>query len=124
MRNFNRLLLALPLAVGAANAAQAACAFSPYSFFPDRNDRVQVSVETDAQSFCDNSFREGPGYHFTDVSLVKGPRHGLVATIGEHHFAYHAFANYQGPDAYVIRACATVGARKGCSTLTYEVTIR
>ncbi len=104
--------------------ARAECSFSPYAFFPDRNDRVRVVVETDAVSFCDNSFREGPGYHFTKVSVVQVPPHGLIATLGPNHFAYHALPNFSGPDRYTIRACATVGARKGCYTLIYDVRVR
>ncbi len=79
---------------------------------------------TDAESFCDNSFREGPGYRFTNISLVKAPPHGIVATLGPNHFEYHAMPNYRGADQYTIRACAVVGARRGCSTLVYNVTVR
>lgn len=106
------------------SGATAGCAFSPYAFFPDRNDRVRIQVQTDAESFCDNSFREGPGYRFTSVTVAKLPRHGVIATLGESHFAYHAFANYRGPDEYVIRACADVAGRRGCSELTYEIAVR
>ncbi len=111
-------------ALVSVSAARAECSFSPYTFFPDRNDRVHVIVHTDAASFCDNSFREGPGYHFTTVSVVQVPPHGLIATLGPHHFTYHALPNFSGQDRYTIRACATVGVRKGCSTLVYDVTVR
>jgi len=112
------------LALLSGAPARAKCSMSPYAFFPDRNDRVRIAVETDAASFCDNSFREGPGYRFTKVSVVQAPPHGVIATLGPNHFAYHPFAHYSGPDRYVIRACATAGARKGCSTLVYDVTVR
>jgi hypothetical protein len=126
MNTAERLLLAalLLIAAAATSSARADCALSSVAFFPDRNDRVHIRVETDAESYCDNSFREGPGYQFTSVSVAKAPRYGLVATLGPNHFAYHAFANYKGPDQYMIRACAIVGQRKGCSTLIYDVTIR
>jgi drug/metabolite transporter superfamily protein YnfA len=58
-----------------------------------------------------------------DNHASKLPKHGVIATLGENHFAYHAFANYHGPDEYVIRACATVGERQGCSKLTYQVVV-
>jgi hypothetical protein len=106
------------------SGALARCAFSPYEFFPDRNDHVKIQVQTDAESFCDNSFREGPGYRFTSVTVARLPSHGLIARLGENHFAYHAFPNYSGPDEYVIRACAIVGQRRGCSKLTYQVVVR
>jgi len=105
------------------SGAIARCSFSPYSFFPDRNDSVRILVQTDMESFCDNSFREGPGYHLTSVAVASLPKRGLIATLGENHFAYHAFANYHGPDEYVIRACAVVGERNGCSKLTYQVVV-
>ena len=89
---------ALLMIVAATSSARAGCSMSPFEFFPDRNDRVHILIQTDAGSFCDNSFREGPGYRFTDVSVIKPPPHGLVATLGTNHFAYHALPNYKGPD--------------------------
>lgn len=112
------LLLAAP-----QSGALAKCSFSPFMFFPDRNDHVRILAQTDAESFCDNSLREGPGYHFTSVTVASPPKHGIIASLGENHFAYHAFANYNGSDQYVIRACAIVGDRKGCSQLTYQVVV-
>ena len=119
-----RILVAAAIAAFGSGAAKAACSLSPFAFFPDRNDRVEVTEVTDGESFCDNSFREGPGYRFTDVSVIKAPPHGLIATLGPNHFAYHALPNYRGSDQYAIRACAIVGERKGCSTLIYNVTVR
>ena len=118
------LLLAVPVLAVMSAAAHAECKFSPFAFFPDRNDAVVVHVTTDAASYCDNSFREGPGYAFTKVSVVKAPPHGIIATLGPNHFAYRPFPNYRGRDAYTIRACANVGPRKGCSTLHYAVTVQ
>jgi len=112
------------VALLSATTARTECSLSPFVFFPDRNDRVRAVAETDAASFCDNSFREGPGYRFTKVSVVQVPRHGLIATLGPNHLAYRALPNFSGQDRYTIRACATVGARKGCSTLIYDVTVR
>jgi hypothetical protein len=115
---------AILLVVSAASVARAECKVDPVEFFPDRNDTAHIRTVTDVQSFCDNSFREGPGYKFTDVSVAQLPKHGLIETIGPNHFAYHAFPDYHGLDQYTIRACAVVGKRKGCSTLIYEVTVR
>jgi hypothetical protein len=112
------------LVVAAASVARAECKVDPVEFFPDRNDTVHIRTVTDIESFCDNSFREGPGYKFTDVSVAQLPKHGLIATIGPNHFGYHAFPDHHGPDQYTIRACAVVGKRRGCSTLIYEVTVR
>jgi hypothetical protein len=120
----NSILVATTIALLGAGAAKADCSLGPFAFFPDRNDRVQVAEVTDDKSFCDNSFREGPGYRFTGVSIVKAPPHGLIATLGPNHFAYHSMPNFKGSDQYTIRACAVVGARRGCSTLIYNVTVR
>ena len=118
------MLLAIALFAAMGAAASAECTFSPFAFFPDRNDFVRVKVATDDKSFCDNSFREGPGYQFTRVTIQKPPPHGIIATVGPNHYTYHAFPNYRGQDQYAIRACANVGTRKGCSTLIYDVTVR
>jgi hypothetical protein len=118
------LLIGLPLILLGATAARAECHLSPFAFFPDRNDRVRVQAVTDDQSFCDNSFREGPGYTFTKVSVASPPPHGIIATLGPNHFEYHAMPGYKGRDRYTIRACATVGAKMGCSTLTYNITVK
>jgi hypothetical protein len=120
----NSILIAATIAALGAGAARAECSLSPFAFFPDRNDRVEVAAVTDDHSFCDNSFRAGPGYRFTDVSIVEAAPHGLIATLGPNHFAYHSLPNFRGSDRYTIRACAIVGDRKGCSTLVYNVTVR
>ncbi|MCW2275929.1 hypothetical protein GJ654_16575 [Rhodoblastus acidophilus] len=117
-----RWFLAIALFVFACEA-HADCVISPVEFFPDRNDHVSAQVRTDPESFCVSSFREGPGYHFTSVSVALPPKHGVIATLGENRFAYHALPNDRGRDSYEIRACADVGKRHGCSRLTYLVTV-
>ena len=118
------ILIAAAITLATPVASLAACSLGPFAFFPDRNDRVEVAAVTDGESFCDNSFRAGPGYRFTDVSVVKAPPHGLIARLGLNHFAYHPMPNFKGDDQYAIRACAIVGHRSGCSTLIYNVTVR
>ncbi len=55
----NRILLAaFALVFVAMGTARADRAFSPLAFFPDRNDRVHVSVETD--SYWDIPFAKAP----------------------------------------------------------------
>lgn len=111
--------LALPI-----SDALAACTYSPYAFFPERNDRVRIPVQTDVESYCENSFREGPGYHFTSVKIAKLPVHGIIVNLGENRFAYRPFPDYHGADEYVVRACAVVGKKRGCSELTYQIVVR
>ena len=97
--------------------ARAECVFSPFEFFPDRNDVVHVAVESNGKGLCDISFREGPGYRFTDVRANRLPPHGIIATLGRNHYAYAPLPDFKGRDQFMFRACAIVGERKGCSTL-------
>ncbi|MBV8564463.1 MAG: hypothetical protein JO273_03295 [Methylobacteriaceae bacterium] len=124
MKLIASLLASTPLAAMPSLSVHAECRFSPFSFFPDRNDSVRVEVATDTNSFCDNSFREGPGYKFTKISVVSAPPHGIIATLGPMHYAYHALPNFKGTDQYTLKACAVVQGRHGCSTLTYVVTVQ
>jgi hypothetical protein len=94
--------------------ARAACQFSPFSFFPDRNDQVQIQL----------TFKEGPGYKFTSASFLKAPPHGVLAKTGPTKFLYLPFTGYQGNDSYAIKICAIVQGRSGCSSLTYVVDVR
>lgn len=104
--------------------AHAECHFAPFSFFPDRNDHVNVAVVADAGSSCAMAFKEGPGYQFTSASFVKAPPHGVLAKTGPTSFLYRPFDGYRGHNSYSIRLCAIVGTKRGCSTLTYHVEIR
>jgi hypothetical protein len=116
--------IAAPLMVAAFLPAQAACQFSPFSFFPDRNDRVQIEVTTEAGQSCAMAFKEGPGFKFTSASFLTPPPHGVLAKTGETAFLYLPFDGYKGPDSYAIKICAIVQGRSGCSSLTYVVDVR
>ncbi len=104
--------------------AHADCRFSPFSFFPDRNDSVEIRATTDAGHGCAMAFKEGPGYRFTGASMVKGPPHGVLAKTGTTKFLYLPFKGYRGEDSYAIKVCAIVQGRSGCSLLTYVVEVR
>jgi hypothetical protein len=64
-------VIAIMLGMGSL-PARADCQFSPFSFFPDRNDQVQIKVTTQTGQSCAMAFKEGPGYHFTSA-LVLDP---------------------------------------------------
>ena len=107
------------------SAAKADCHFSPFAFFPERNDHVHVGVVAESRSFCAMAFKEGPGYTFTSASFGKAPPHGVLAKTGATSFAYRSFDNYHGPDQYSVKLCAEKSdGRKGCSTLIYDVTVQ
>lgn len=119
----------IKFAAGAAllmlpSLAHAECKFSPFSFFPDRNDHVDVAVVADAGSFCAMKFREGPGYHFTSAAFERAPPHGVLAQTGPTSFLYRPFDNYRGHDSYAVKICAVVGGKSGCSILTYNVELQ
>src|SRR5271166_7185805 len=79
MTFWKSMSIAAPLIVTGLAPAQAACQFSPYSFFPDRNDQTQIQVRTESGQSCTMAFKEGPGYKFTSASFLKLPPHGVLA---------------------------------------------
>ena len=116
--------IAVTLTLTGLIPAQATCHFSPFSFFPDRNDRVQIQVTTESGQSCAMAFKEGPGFKFTSASFLAPPPHGVLAKTGETAFLYLPFDGYKGPDSYAIKICAIVQGRSGCSSLTYVVDVR
>jgi hypothetical protein len=65
MKIWESASIAVPLMLKGLIPAEAACYFSPYSFFPDPNDQVQIQVTTESGQSCAMAFKEGPGYKFT-----------------------------------------------------------
>ena len=74
MTNWKPMGFAAFLIAFSAVDARAECVFSPFEFFPDHNDVVRIAVESNGKGLCDISFREGPGYRFTDVRANRTPR--------------------------------------------------
>jgi hypothetical protein len=123
-RLWRTALVLAALMVAGALPARADCRFSPFSFFPDRNDAVEIRVSTDAGHSCVMAFKEGPGYRFTSAYFLKAPPHGVLAKIGPTKFSYLPFTEYKGEDSYALKVCAIVQGRSGCSSLTYVVDVR
>lgn len=117
------LAAVLAATISLPNAARADCHFSPFSFFPDRNDTVDVEVRVTAGSTCVMGFREGPGYHFTRADFVSGPSLGILAQTGPTQFTYYTLRYRKGADSYAVRICAVVHGRKGCSILRYNAEV-
>ena len=124
MRIFGLLATAICLAASLSFEARADCRFAPVSFFPERNDAVDIAVVADPSSYCAMKFQEGPGYRFTSASFGKAPPHGILAQTGPTSFVYRSFDGFHGADSYSLRICADVRGKSGCSTLTYHVEIR
>ncbi|SDR41048.1 hypothetical protein SAMN05519103_02784 [Rhizobiales bacterium GAS113] len=124
MKGWRAALLLLPLMAAGLLPARAECQFSPFSFFPDRNDAVEIRVRTESGHSCAMAFKEGPGYRFTKASFLKPPPHGVLAKTGPTKFLYLPFKGYRGEDSYAIKLCAIVQGRSGCSSLTYLVNVQ
>ncbi len=124
MQFWKSSLIVAPLVLTPLVPAQATCQFSPFSFFPVRNDEVQIRVTTQSGHSCTMAFKEGPGYKFTSASFLKAPPHGVLAKTGPTKFLYLPFTGYQGNDSYAVKICAIVQGRSGCSSLTYVVDVR
>lgn len=118
------VLFALPMAAGLAAPAAAECRFSPFDFFPDRNDAVEINVVTQTGHGCTMAFNPGPGYRFTGASFLKAPPHGVLDKTGPTKFLYLPFDGYAGEDSYALKVCAIVHGRRGCSSLTYRVDVQ
>lgn len=114
------VLLATCLLPGVARAA---CQFSPYAFFPDRNDTVDIAVRVSAGAPCVMGFQEGPGYHFTGAHFLSGPSLGILAKTGPTQFTYFTVRERTGADHYEVKICATVRGRNGCSTLRFNAEV-
>jgi hypothetical protein len=102
--------------------ALADCAFPTFSYFPDKNDFVVVEAAVSAGTFCRHNFAEGPGYHFTKLTVGKPPEHGTLRRRGN-AFVYTPAKSFKGKDAYIIYICARKdGGGNGCSTVAYVST--
>jgi hypothetical protein len=124
MKIWESALIAVPLMVTGFIPAEAACYFSPYNFFPDRNDQVQIQVTTESGQSCAVAFKEGPGYKFTSASFLRGRRTACWPRPARPNFLYLPFTGYKGPDSCAIKLCAIVQGRSGCSSLSYVVDVR
>lgn len=124
MKIWQSAVIAVPLTLTGLTHAEAACYFSPYSFFPDRNDQVRIQVTTDSGQSSAMAFKEGPGYKFTSASFLKPPPHRVLAKTGATKFVYLPLTGYKGHDSYAIKVCAIVQGRSGCSSLTYVADVR
>ena len=61
---------------------------------------------------------------FTSTPAVGNAEVPMRAVSGQGGYAYAPLPDFKGRDQFVVRACAIVGERKGCSTLIYDVTVR
>jgi hypothetical protein len=74
MTNWKSMGFAASLIAFSAVDARAECVFSPFEFFPDRNDVVHVGVESNGKGLCDISFREDRAIASPTSARTASPR--------------------------------------------------
>ncbi|GLS24160.1 hypothetical protein GCM10007874_71810 [Labrys miyagiensis] len=114
-----RLLTLAALLMLLPAAARAGCLYKPFDFHPEKNDGVVVDVIVDGGSSCTHNFGEGPGYAFTGLRVEREPENGKLIKTGANRFLYTPDKGFIGKDAYILKICASKGARRGCSTVAF-----
>ncbi len=104
--------------------ALAECQYPNFAYHPERNDGAVVDVKMAADGLCNHSFAEGPGYHFTGISVTMQPKHGKLVR-SEHGYTYVPTKGFKGQDGYMIKVCASKdGGGQGCSGIGYVTTVQ
>jgi tetratricopeptide (TPR) repeat protein len=101
--------------------SHAACVYPPFEFHPEENGGVEVPVKVDAGSSCRHNFAEGPGYHFTGVTIDQKPLYGTLQQTGKNAFLYTPGPGAKDADVYTFNICATKGKQSGCSLIIFNV---
>ena len=73
---------------------------------------------------CTHSFAVAARANPVEASIVAKPAHGILDRVGATTFAYFPQAGYKGADSYEIRVCGAAGSGTGCTTVSFEATIR
>ena len=104
-------------------AAKAECIAIGPGFHPDQNDSITMNMTCDLAGAKGWRNIPGPGYVMTGISIASESHNGTLKTWGARSWSYTPKA--LGSDTFVTRQCATLnGSASGCSTLTYNMTIR
>jgi hypothetical protein len=99
-------------------AADARCQFSGYPF--------QYGMDVTYSGTCDDkgtmfSFQTGM-MSIESLQITEPPRHGR-AGVRRAEAGYLPAPGYHGKDRFVVRICGSNPLTKGCSNLTYDVTM-
>ena len=119
-----KALVAAAALAGVSSAAHAACSFSNFDFFPERNHGVVVEANVQAGTSCNHNFREGPGYRFTNLAIDAAPSSGTLRKTGAARFTYTPAKGFTGKDAYGVKVCAVKGGQSGCAGIYYVATVK
>jgi hypothetical protein len=106
------------------STAMADCRTIGFRFFVAQSDAVSTTGISTGGSACTHRFRSFGTTQFTSGSIVSRPSNGTLSEIGALQFRYVPKAGYNGTDRYTVRVCGRGGAGSGCSTITYNLTVR
>jgi hypothetical protein len=73
---------------------------------------------------CSASFRGGLSASFESISVVRRARNLTVTpTSNGFGFTVAVRGGFKGQDSYTLKICGQNNGRKGCVTITYDVTV-
>lgn len=101
----------------------AGCHVFSYSFDPYLNDHVSPKATTN-DGTCSHMYRPADLTVFTSSSIVVPPRHGILKKTGAYIYEYAATAGYKGVDTYTTKVCGYQRSQRGCSLISYTVTMK
>jgi hypothetical protein len=84
------------------------------------------TVQSFSGQGCSASFRGGLSASFDSISVVRRAKH-LTITPTSNGFGFTVAKrtrDYRGPDSYTLRICGSNNSRRGCVTITYDVTVQ
>lgn len=115
MRTICLAVLSMMLCAG---AAEARCQFTGYPF--------RYGMDVGYSGSCDEkgtmlSFQTGM-MSIESVQIIEPPHHGR-AGVRRTEAGYLPAPGYHGKDRFVVRVCGANPMGKGCSNLTYDVTM-
>lgn len=111
--------LAFVAAASLPSLAEAKCQLTPFNF--------RFGTDASATWACDAKgggvrFSPGAGL-FESLTVAQGPARGKVTPNGKAAFTYRPAGGFTGADKFIIRICGTSAVSKGCSNITYSVTV-
>lgn len=100
------------------------CSITGITFAFEQN-QTHRTVQTFSGRGCTASFRGPLNSSYDSISVVRRAQH-LTITPTSNGFGFtvaRRTMNYTGPDSYTLRICGQNAGRRGCVTITYDVTI-
>jgi hypothetical protein len=113
------VFLAAMVALCVPTLAEEKCRIVPIYF--------QFGSDNSTSGNCDKkgggfNFGAGAGM-FESLTVSLEPAHGKIVTHGKSTFAYKPASGFRGPDKFSVRMCGSSPTSRGCSNLTYSLTV-